>query len=269
MAKLWAFYPPVGVFIALLALLAVLVPLFRDLAKMGKRERAFWTVVMFALMLLEIKSIYQDRKAHDQEQAEARQTQLDNFKKIGDEITLAIQQNQQNFNTVMTSTKMLLAANLGGDSFCIMTLEPGILAWKNEAVPMFAHKGKYPLYGVNAQVIDDRKLRQLTNGLGKGQGLVLSAALPAMSEISVGDIPSGTFLPMWGRAVVLQAHDDILWHVIFTARNGSWREDLRVSFTNGQWAQAVVAYRMDGEKRHVLYAEPKNVDWDAMTKLAD
>lgn len=269
MAKLWGFYPPVGVFIALLALLAVLVPLFRDFAKMRKVERAIWTVVMFALMLLEIKSIYQDRRAHDQEQALARQTQLDNFKKIGDEITLAIQQNQQNFNTVMTSTKTLLAANLGGDSFCIMTLEPGILAWKNEAVPTFTHMGKYPLYGVNAQVIDEIKMKQLMSGLPKGQGLVLSAALPAMSTIGVGDIPSGTFLPMWSRAVTLQDQHELLWHVIFTARNGSWQEDLRVSYTNGQWIQDVVAYRMDGKTRHVLYAEPKNVDWESMTKLND
>lgn len=68
LADLWRWYPPVGVFIAVLALLGVLVPLFRDLPKIGKREKAFWTFVMFALVGLEIRSIYLDRDAHDREQ---------------------------------------------------------------------------------------------------------------------------------------------------------------------------------------------------------
>src|ERR1022692_2763939 len=36
----WAWYPPVGVFIAILALVSVAVPFFRDLAKIGRGEKA-------------------------------------------------------------------------------------------------------------------------------------------------------------------------------------------------------------------------------------
>lgn len=71
-----SWYPPVGVFIARPGVLGVVVPLVRDLARMGKWEKAFWTVVMFALMGLEIRSIYLDRNAHDIEQAKARAEQL-------------------------------------------------------------------------------------------------------------------------------------------------------------------------------------------------
>src|SRR5208283_790529 len=88
---IWSWYPPVGVFIAILAVLAVLVPLFRDLADMKKREKAIWTALVFALMLLEVKSIYQDRNAHEKQQSDDRTAQLVNFQKIGDQITLAIQ----------------------------------------------------------------------------------------------------------------------------------------------------------------------------------
>jgi hypothetical protein len=136
--KAYQLHPPVGVFIAILALLGVLVPLIR--VKVGTREKAFWTFAMLLLLLLEMKSIHQDRAEHEKEQADQRQTQVEDFKKIGDGITEAIRQNQQNFNSVMANTSKLLAANLGGDSFCFMTLEPGVLAWKDQAVPMFSHE---------------------------------------------------------------------------------------------------------------------------------
>lgn len=48
MSEVLSWYPPVGVFIAILGVLGIGVPLVKDLAKMGKWERAFWTFVMFA-----------------------------------------------------------------------------------------------------------------------------------------------------------------------------------------------------------------------------
>ena len=104
---------------------------------------------------------------------------------------LAIQQSQQNFNAVMASASTLLSANLGGDSFCIMSFEPGVLEWKGQAVPKFTQMGKYPLYGVGAQVMDLLKMKELMAGLGKGQGIVLAAALPAETDIGVGTCRQG------------------------------------------------------------------------------
>jgi hypothetical protein len=49
-AKIWAWYPPVGVFIALLALISIVVPLFRELARINKAERAAWTALFFVLV---------------------------------------------------------------------------------------------------------------------------------------------------------------------------------------------------------------------------
>jgi len=50
----WLWHPPIGVWIGILGLLGVIVPLIRDLTKIGRREKAAWTFVMFALLLLEI-----------------------------------------------------------------------------------------------------------------------------------------------------------------------------------------------------------------------
>ena len=97
----WHWYPPVGVFIAILALLGVLVPLFRDLAKIGKREKAVWTSVMFALVGLEIRSIYLDREVHDKEQAVARAEQLKQFSEIAKGIDTTIDNSQKQFDATI------------------------------------------------------------------------------------------------------------------------------------------------------------------------
>ena len=250
---IWSYHPPVGVFIAILAVLGVLVPLVRE--KIGRREKAVWTIIMFVLLLLELKSIYQDRNEHEKQQKEARETEITNFGKIGDGITEAIRQNQQNFNSVMANTNTLLAENLGGNSFCYMMLEPGILAWKNQAVPMFVQKGKYPLYGVSAFLVDDAKAAQITSGLAKGQGVVLSAILPAATTISVGDMPAGSSTILWDKPFVLDKQD-IGITIMFTARNGSWQEQIKATKVNGRWSQAIVAYRMKkGNVRIVLYED--------------
>lgn len=127
----WSWHPPVGVYIALLAFLGVLVPLFRDLTKIGKGEKAVWTLVMFLLVGLEIKSIYQDRNEHEREQAAARREQLKEFSHIADGLTTAIQNSDRQFSAtmeqfgaVLTSTAHIATLTregveniTGGDSF--------------------------------------------------------------------------------------------------------------------------------------------------------
>jgi hypothetical protein len=98
----WNWYPPVGVFIGVLGLLGVIVPLFRDLGKIGKWEKAAWTLVMFALVGLEIRSIYLDRNAHDKEQTEARAEQLRQFREIAGAINTTIHNSQKQFETTMS-----------------------------------------------------------------------------------------------------------------------------------------------------------------------
>jgi hypothetical protein len=94
---MWSWYPPVGVFIAVLALLGVLVLLFRDLGKIGQREKALWTLIVFALVGLEIRSIYLCRNAHDREEADAREQQLKSFHEIARGIDATITTSQSQF----------------------------------------------------------------------------------------------------------------------------------------------------------------------------
>lgn len=101
-------YPPVGVFIAILGLLGVLVPLLRDLTNISREEKAAWTALMFILVGLEVRSIYLDRNAHDREQSAARAEQLRQFGKIAEGINTTATTNQGHFDATMSSMKSLL-----------------------------------------------------------------------------------------------------------------------------------------------------------------
>jgi hypothetical protein len=115
-------HPPVGVYIAMLAVLGVCVPLIRE--KIGPNERAMWTALMFILVVLEINSIYKDRKEHDAQQARARKEQLEGFQRIGDGITAAIQDSDRNFNATLGRENILLDNINGGKTFCVVEAIP-------------------------------------------------------------------------------------------------------------------------------------------------
>ena len=94
-------HPPVGVFIALLALLGVLVPLIRE--RIGKREKALWTIVMFVLVGLELRSISLDHI----EQLEARKKEDDRFRQIADGVKKTVTTGQKQFEATMTRMEHL------------------------------------------------------------------------------------------------------------------------------------------------------------------
>jgi hypothetical protein len=98
---IWAWHPPVGVWIGILGLLGVLVPLIRDPKDIGKREKALWTIILFLLLGLEFKSVYQDRDEHDAQQAEARDREIKSIATIADGINGSIQQSQEHFDATM------------------------------------------------------------------------------------------------------------------------------------------------------------------------
>ena len=127
----WQLHPPVGTYIAILALLGVLVPLFREWGKIGPREKAVWSTAMFALLLLELRTLYLDRDEHDRQQEYAQCQQLHSFQAIADTLKTSIGIAQGQYRTtikhvdgVLKTTqevagvaKKNLDAVTGGDSF--------------------------------------------------------------------------------------------------------------------------------------------------------
>jgi len=118
----WQWHPPIGVFIALLAIVGVLVPWFRGTVE--KREKAFWTFLMFLFVWMEIRTIYLDQAQHDREQALARCQQLESFQKIADSIDTAISNSSaqfaatmNNMGKILTKQDTTLTQTMGGTSY--------------------------------------------------------------------------------------------------------------------------------------------------------
>ncbi|MCU1251549.1 MAG: hypothetical protein JWQ49_4578 [Edaphobacter sp.] len=108
----WQWHPPVGVFIAVLALVGVLIPWLRGEGKrVDRHERAFWTIVMFVCLGLELNSIYQDQTQHKKEETFARCEQLHSFQEIGQSLQSSIAQNEQGFKDTIGPLKQTLEAS--------------------------------------------------------------------------------------------------------------------------------------------------------------
>lgn len=217
---IWQWHPPVGVFIALLAVVGVLVPWFRG--QTSPREKAFWTFLMFLFVGLEIRTIYLDQARHDREQALARCQQLARFQRIATELDAAITQSREDFDQTMKRSDSILvgvvdAINIstGGRSFVLINYVPGQLD-----MAIF-RKGKYPLSGVSARIVN----------------------LDDYSEDTFNIRDSGN---MGGPDVILAPHslrratDYLRANIFFKARNGVWIEELRVKKGNdNMWKRAL------------------------------
>jgi hypothetical protein len=115
---LWEWHPFVGLFIAVLALVGVLVPLLRE--HIGKREKAAWTLIMFILVGLEIRSMY----LYNQDEVATRDQQLENatglLNSLNESLILNERQfliNQQKFSTAISGIHKELDIETGGDSY--------------------------------------------------------------------------------------------------------------------------------------------------------
>ncbi|HVB87814.1 MAG TPA: hypothetical protein VNK23_14235 [Candidatus Dormibacteraeota bacterium] len=260
-----AWHPPVGVFIALLALISVLVPFFRDLEAMGQREKALWTVIFFALVLLEIRSIYLDRSEHDREEASARLTQLEGFKSIADGINTTSIQNQQQFaatmkrsDEIMEGVQDSINSITGGDSYAYVVF--GDLKRAGAFISV-VHGGKYPLHGVTARMTDVNKFKEMVEN-----EVPLTLNNPSDINLTVGDISANAARPM--QTIKFSGTERQDYNIFFNGRNGFWSELVRMRWIDNKWVSAVKVLGADG--RNVLFervdpAFPRTnekVDWD-------
>ena len=246
---LWSWHPSVGVWIGILGLLGVVVPLIRDLAKIGKGEKAAWTLVMFALLLLEIKSVYQDRSEHDREQAQARSEQLSEFGKIADGINKTIDASKQQFEATMTRSDTIVSGvsnsiktQTGGDSFAFVTFTPEP---NQQFLIAITSHGKYPLREVNVTLMDDeRRVQGMLEYNKHPEGDWIKAIQsgdtrfrvpylrPQSAEGPSGDVEMLGMYPFGSKDT-----NDLT--VAFSSFNGYWNERLHLRKVNGKWHQAL------------------------------
>ena len=143
----------------------------------------------------------------------------------------------------------------GGDSFCYLAIST-IHPVTNTGQLYVIHSGEHNLYGVRARIVDVEKLHQLFYG-----------KIPldqAEMNISIGDL-----IPSFAQRLspfTLDNGNTRSFNVLFTARNGSFKQLLWFKKIHGEWLYATKVER--GSK--VLFEQvPKefprtamgNVEW--------
>ena len=242
----------------------------------GQGRKAVWTGVMFALLLLELKTLYQDRREHDQEQAEARAEQLRQFGKIANGIAENLKAGEEEFKATTDQSQRQFAATMqrsakiiesvgdsikvqtGGDSFAFITFtakqaQSFEMRWNEfvapRGVPYFVvsvtSHGKYPLRGTHAILMDDeRRLAAMQEYNKHPDGDWIKA-------INSGDVryempylrPQSPEAPTGDVDLIglypMSDTDFKKLTIHFSAPNGYWNEVLHLGRVNGVWHQCL------------------------------
>jgi hypothetical protein len=293
-SEIWAWYPPVGFFIAILAILGVLVPLIRDTTRIGRREKAAWTFVMFLLVGLEIRTLYLDRADHDKKEAEAREAQLKGFEKIGKGIEAAIQKSQDEFEATMERSGQIISGigdtvktQTGGDSFAFITLtaEPAQafeMHWNNFLAPRgepyflvsVASHGKYPLRSTRAIMMDDeRRLVAMQEYNKHPNGDWINAINSADTEYQMPYLrPQSAEAPQGEVDIIglysMPKGDSKKLTINFSAPNGYWNEVLHLSRVNDTWHQCLSVLGPTAKQAKHPFISCDS-DWPEGKKLAE
>jgi hypothetical protein len=212
------------VWIGVLGLLGVLVPLIRDIAHIGKREKAIWTFVIFTLLLLEIKSVYQDRDEHDREQAEVRERETKSFETIANGISSAIQQNQQHFDKTLDemqgisslsagalrlSSKALLEIT-GGGQYCYLTSMPTGMGTINLVV---MNSGPLPLERCLVSIHENVPIKSAEDAERNFRPLVFKELGPVSPGPKQG-ITTGIILPIGSYYIQIYTRNDRFYETL-------------------------------------------------------
>lgn len=155
------------------------------------------------------------------------------------------------------------SANLitGGDSYCFLgfaNLEMGDRPFR-----FVVHKGTYPLYDVQAQIVDLDKADEW----GKSGSTSYDDFMKSMEILKIGDLSPGQSL-MLGRWNLKDAGNIKKYNVFIYAKNGSIVQNIVLKKINGYWKLANRAFTEANHKRKILYEKidpalsKDDIGWD-------
>jgi hypothetical protein len=167
----WDWYPPVGMFIAVLAGISVIVPWFGG-EKLGRRWKVFWSFLFVVLVGLELRSIKLDGRQRDRDQAHAECEQLEGFKETANRIETSNQLSRDQFAATMKRFEDTINTETGGNTFCYIDFDvlPVMENDKQTGTNLWlsaVRVGEYPVRGANVSIFDHVKNSQLFSEMRK------------------------------------------------------------------------------------------------------
>ena len=164
--------------------------------------------------------------------------------------------------TIAELSRQNLATVTGGTSFCYVAFT---LFSPTGARAVAIHQGKFPIYDVNARVVDLNKFRaRQTAGQRESADEVLAG--DAILEI-------GNLSPQSAKTLSYIKFTDPVrqnFNIFFSAMNGFWAEEIRLRKIGDDWVHAIRVQRMRGKTGKIIFEQvdkrfPKTngqVDWN-------
>jgi hypothetical protein len=149
----------------------------------------------------------------------------------------------------------------GGNSYCYIDVASPSLSG---GLLIAIHRGRYPLYAVNARLMDLAKMKKFQES---GQKLTIDNAFSLDLNIPISDLAVSTARPL--QQIAFSSSERQSFNIFFSAHNGLWSEELRLRFIDGAWTRAIRMSRMQGNEEKVIWQKvdlkyPRvagNVDW--------
>lgn len=133
----------------------------------------------------------------------------------------------------------LIKTMTGGDSYCYMSFFP-IDIFEGKARPSFYNPEKYPLYGVEAFIVEGttdlvaaeiRKQGEATDG----EGCDMFSSLFPQIILKIGDIAADGIWDNFSYWMPFDLSKDHYYSIQYRARNGIWNEVMSVLRTKNGW----------------------------------
>lgn len=245
---------PVGYFIGILAFLGVVVPWLRPPEKLGRTEKAIWTLAFLALLVLELRSISFDQQETAQMQAQVQCEELQHFQGVAQQIGGVLQTTQE----VSKLAKENLESITGGNSFAYLIPSTTILPGHQNALDFstdIQNDGNQILSNVSVSLA-----RVFREGPG-GSIFGTTTDLASMSPVTIGSLAPHELRMIPNIFIEPRTFVNGQGHYIATiyAQNGWITEQvyLRPAKSGVGWAYRLSVSRISKGKEITL----KSVNW--------
>jgi hypothetical protein len=143
------------------------------------------------------------------------------------------------FTEVEKRTKDMIGHISGGNSFPYFQIS-SLDNNSNTGILVAIHEGEYPLYDVHARIVDLQKFDQVKDNFS------LTSIGYCDTHVSVGNmIPS--HVSMIQQQWKIENEPTQSYNIFFTARNGSFNQQIRLNKINGIWVSATKVITWDNE----------------------
>jgi hypothetical protein len=234
----WGLVP--GVAIGFLGLVAVL------LATEGlqRPERAVLIILAFLFLIVELRSIYSDKRKADRERAELIVRENESRKVANESFDALLKQGEGLFKSQQTLASETNDQITGGDSYCYLSMFTALNGFGMQMKKI----GKYPLRLRSVSIDDQTRYQaqlhklspEVQNGKLSPDDVMNMATQASRTPLQISDFDTQD---EFVGGYPFPDGNELNLNITFSAFNGSWVEYYSAIKVEGKWRQAIYVLR--------------------------